>query len=83
VFIFDTALLTWLNGYLNEINSNFRTPEVHGTGKARKWVFNPLVLTDTLFDLFFTGCSNLVAIVGIVRTLSDAAIEDAKTERAR
>jgi hypothetical protein len=83
VFIFDPELLTWLCEYLNEINSNFRTPEVHGTGKVRKWVFNPLALSDTPFDQFFAGCSNLVAFVGIVRTLSDAAIEDAKTERTR
>jgi len=44
---FPEEFTNWAYEFINFINNQYRTPEVHGTGSARKWVFQDKNIENT------------------------------------
>ncbi|AMO69923.1 hypothetical protein DOK_16643 [gamma proteobacterium BDW918] len=44
---FPEEFVLWTNEFINKINDQYRTAELHGSGKARKWVFTESDLSRT------------------------------------
>ena len=54
---FPESFVNWSYDFLNKVNNQYRTAEVHGDGSARKWSFSendlsktPVVLVDELIN---------------------------------
>lgn len=56
----------WTWNFINFINEQYRTPEVHGTGIARKWVFQNETLKDTPFDRVHELINNMGQFLSII-----------------
>jgi hypothetical protein len=48
---FPQGFAEWAHDYLNKVNSQYRTAEIHGDGAARKWAFNEQDLSKTPIGL--------------------------------
>ena len=46
---FPEEFTMWTYNFINFVNEQYRTPELHGSGTSRKWVFQNETLEDTPF----------------------------------
>jgi hypothetical protein len=70
-----TATIQELDGYLVQFENLFRTPELHGSGKARKWTFmlnslefteeNPMTFLFRMYSRIFNEVNSIAKQLGI------------------
>ena len=47
---FPPEFITWMNEFIGNIDEQYRTAEVHGSGMARKWIFSEADLRSTPYE---------------------------------
>lgn len=66
VVSFPVDFTNWTYDFINFINDQYRTPEVHGHGAARKWVFQTKQLSETPFNKLQELISHMEQFLNIV-----------------